>query len=83
MFGGTNRKSLGIAYRLLNTAKVTVTVKRGKKVVKRYKARTRRGNRTHRLRFAKKGAARGDYKVTLRAKRGGRTLTRTLTSRKL
>ena len=46
MFGGTNRKSLGIAYRLLNTAKVTVTVKRGKKVVKRYKARTRRGNRT-------------------------------------
>ena len=39
VFGGTNRKSLGIAYRLLNTAKVTVTVKRGKKVVKRYKAR--------------------------------------------
>jgi photosystem II stability/assembly factor-like uncharacterized protein len=83
VFGGTTRRTLGIAYRLLNTAKVTVTVKRGKKVVKRFRTRTRRGDRTHRLRFAKKGAARGDYKVTLRAKRGKRTLTRTLTSRKL
>ena len=48
---------------------MTVTVRRGKKVVKRFKARTRRGNRTHRLRFAQKGRARGDYKVTVRAKR--------------
>ena len=83
VFGGTTRTSLGIAYRLPNTAKVTVTVKRGRKVVKRYKAVTRRGDRTHRLRFSQKGRPRGDYKVTLRARRGARTQTRTLTSRKL
>ena len=57
VFGGTNRKSLGIAYRLLNPAKVTVTVKRGEKVVKRYTARTRRGNRTHRLRSRRRAAS--------------------------
>jgi hypothetical protein len=83
VFGGTTRRSLGIAYRLLNTARVTVTVKRGKKVVERFKARTRRGDRTHRLRFSEKGRRRGDYKVTLRAKRGRTTMTKTLTSRKL
>jgi photosystem II stability/assembly factor-like uncharacterized protein len=83
VFGGTNRTSLGIAYRLLNTARVTVTVKRGKKVVKRYRTATRRGDRTHRLRFSQKGRKRGDYKVTVRAKRGSRTQSRTLTSRKL
>ena len=60
-----------------------MTVKRGKKVVKRYKTATRRGDRTHRLRFSQKRRKRGDYKVTVARQRGGRTQTRTLTSRKL
>jgi len=83
VFGGTNRKSLGIAYRLLERARVTVTVKRGKKVVKRFKAATKAGGRTHRVRFAQKNRPRGDYKVTVRAVRGKRKQSRTLTSRKL
>ena len=83
VFGGTGRKSLGIAYRLLDTARVSVTVKRGKRVVKRYRTATKAAGRTHRVRFSQKNRPRGDYKVTVRAARGGRTVQRTLTSRKL
>jgi hypothetical protein len=83
VFGGTTRRSLGISYRLLSSARVTVTVRRGKQVVKRYRAATRSAGRTHRLRFAQKRRPRGDYRVTVRATRSGRTVQRTLTSRKL
>jgi photosystem II stability/assembly factor-like uncharacterized protein len=82
-FGGTTRKPLGISYRLLETATVTVTVKRGPKVVKRYKAVTASPDTTHRLRFAQTGRPRGDYKVTVTAVKGNRRQARTLTSRKL
>jgi hypothetical protein len=83
VFGGTNRRSLGIAYRVLEESRVTVTVKRGSKVVKRYRAATRGPGRAHRLRLSQKGRPRGDYKVTVRATRNGRSQSRTLTSRKL
>ena len=39
-FGGTMRRSLGISYRLLEQARVTVTVRRGRTVVKRYRTVT-------------------------------------------
>ena len=62
---------------------MTVTVRRGDAVVKRFRARSFAAGRTNRLRFAQKGRPRGDYRVTIRA--GGATgrQTRTLTSRKL
>jgi hypothetical protein len=83
VFGGTTRTSLGIAYRLLEQSRVTVTVRHAGKVVKRYRARTAAPGRTHRLRFAQKRRPRGDYAVTVRAVRGKRSQKRTLTSRKL
>jgi hypothetical protein len=83
VFGGTGRTSLGISYRLLDTSRVTVTVKRGKRVMKRYRTATKAAGRTHRVRFSQKNRPRGDYKVTVRAARGGRSQSRTLTSRKL
>jgi hypothetical protein len=83
VFGGTSRKSLGISYRVLETSRVTVTVRRGRKVVKRYRTAAAGPGRTHRLRFAQKRRPRGDYKVTVRAVRGKRSQRRTLTSRKL
>ena len=83
---GVRRHGPEVAGHLLpaaRPARVTVTVRRGKKVVRRYKAATKAPGRTHRLRFAQKKRARGDYKVTVRAQRSGSTVQRTLTSRKL
>jgi hypothetical protein len=62
---------------------VTVTVKRAKKVVKRYKAVSSAPKVTHRLRFSQAHRPRGDYKVTVKAVRGKHSQARTLTSRKL
>ena len=51
-FGGTRRTPLRIAYRVATAARTQVTVLRGKKVVKRFKARTSAPKRTHRLKLA-------------------------------
>lgn len=82
-FGGRTRKSLGIAFRLLERARVTVTVQRGEKVVRRFEASDRKALTTHRLRLAARGLRRGEYRVTVTAVTPGRTATATLTSRKL
>jgi glycine cleavage system aminomethyltransferase T len=61
-----------------------VTVLRGKKAVKRYKARTVAAKRTHRLKLpARKLAKRGDYRVRIVVGRGAGRVTSTLVSRKL
>jgi len=85
VFGGTTRRSLGIAYRLAQSARVRVTVRYGSRVVKRYATRSRQANRTYRLRLSQRGLRRGDYSVSVRASRGSarQTQTRTLVSRKL
>ena len=83
VFGGTTRKPLGIAYRLNTSARVTVTVTRGSKVVKRFAAATRARGKTFRLTLPLKGLRSGDYKVKLSAVAGGKTESSTLTSRKL
>jgi len=83
VFGGSNRRSLGIAYRLTQAARVTVTVRRGAKVIKRYRTVAREANRTHRLRLGENGRRRGDYRVTVRAVGAGGSQQKTLTSRKL
>jgi PKD domain-containing protein/peptidase M28-like protein len=82
-FGGTNRKRLGIAYRLASEGKVSIVIRRGKKVVKRFKARTVAGNVVHRASLRPKRLRRGVYQVTATVTAGGRTTRSTLVSRKL
>lgn len=79
VFGGTQNRALNIAYRLGRRGRVTVTVLRGTRVLKRFAPGNRRANRTFRLRFPSEGVKRGDVRVQLKV---GST-TSTLTSRRL
>ncbi|HEX8084926.1 MAG TPA: hypothetical protein VF529_11610 [Solirubrobacteraceae bacterium] len=82
VFGGRTRRSLGIAYRLTEPGAVSVAVLRGKRVVKRFRARRVEAGRLVRLRLSAKGLRRGDHRVRLRV-RGGPRLTATLVARRL
>ena len=76
------RRGLGIAFRLGTPARVTVTVRRGGKTVRRFKARAGVAGRTYRLRL--RSARRGDHVVRLSARlASGRTVRAKLTSRRL
>jgi hypothetical protein len=84
VFGGRTNGALFAAYRLAARARVTVTVRRGGRVVRRFPARTREAGRTHRLRIPADGLTRGDHRVTLEAVTGeGRRVTATLTAARL
>jgi hypothetical protein len=80
-FGGSRNRALRVAYRLTRQARVTLTVLRGKRVVRRYGTRTRAANRTFRTRFASRGRPRGDYRFRLQVVRGKSRTTVTLASR--
>ena len=85
VFGGRSGRPLGIAFQLTEPSRVTVEVRRGGKLVKRYAERMYMAGRFHRLRLAG-GASklpRGDYRVTLKAQRPGRSAEQVLTARKL
>jgi hypothetical protein len=79
VFGGTRATPLGISVLLTAPARVTVTVRRGAKVVKRYAAPPVPAGAVRRFTLRPRGLARGDYTVTLKAGQ----VTRTLTSRRL
>ena len=79
VFGGPQNRALNVAYRLRKTGRVTVTVSRGTRVLKRFAAGTRRANRTFRLRLPSESIKRGDVRVRLQV---GST-TATLVSRRL
>lgn len=84
VFGGVGRRSgLEIAYRVSAAARVTVTVRRGGKVVRRFADRPSPANRTVRLRVALRGLRRGDYTVRLEAQGPNSSVTSTLVSRRL
>ena len=83
VFGGSGSRSLALAFRLGESAKVTIEVRRGSRLVKRFKEKAYAANRTHRLRVSARGLARGTYQVTLRASRPGRTTTQSLSARRL
>ena len=85
VFGGSGRAApLGISYRLARAGRVTVTVTKGTRVVKRYAARSVAAGRTIRLRLSGKGLTRGEYRVRLSAREtSGATVASTLVSRKL
>ena len=84
VFGGTRRFPFKVSYRVAQASTVTVAVTRGKKVVHRFKARKAPVGKTIRLTIpAKKVARRGDYKVSVTAKRSGESVKRVLTARRL
>ncbi len=83
VFGGSGRKApLRGSFRLSEGARVTITVRRGAKVVQRLKTRMYTPNRTHRLRFKPKGG-RGVYRVALQAQRPGRSSSVVVSARRL
>jgi hypothetical protein len=82
-FGGRKRTPLRIAFRVAGTARTQVTVLRGKKVVKRFKARTSEPRRTHRLRLASRKLRKGDHRVRITVGRGKGRVVSTLVSRRV
>ena len=81
VFGG--RRPLGIAFQLGQAADVTVTVRRGGRVVRTVAAGSRPAGRTFRLRLPARRASRGNYRVQLEARTsGGERVAATLTARR-
>jgi hypothetical protein len=75
VFGGSNNRPLGIYYVLHRSSSVTVTVNRGKRVVKRFRA-TNQAQGVHRLRIPSRGLRAGSYQVILNAASSDGTKTR-------
>ena len=65
VFGGPRNRALGIAFRVARAGRVTVEVRRGGRVVRRFASRQRRAGVTHRLRLASERLRRGRYEVRL------------------
>jgi hypothetical protein len=83
-FGGISDSPLTLAFRLNETANVRIVVRRGRRVVKRYRSRSYRVGRTHRKRLNIPTALRGgEYSVVLRVTAPGHGSTVTVTGRKL
>ncbi|HEX8101610.1 MAG TPA: hypothetical protein VF533_03285 [Solirubrobacteraceae bacterium] len=83
VFGGPKKVTLKGAYQLSDDAKVTVTISKGSKVVRRYKAKSRKAGKTYRFALPAKRRAKGDYRVRVRAVSAADRVTATLTSRRL
>ncbi|HEX8103143.1 MAG TPA: hypothetical protein VF533_11045 [Solirubrobacteraceae bacterium] len=83
VFGGVRRAALAGSYRLAARGRVTVTVLRGSRVVKRYRTVERRAGRTFRFRLPARGLRRGDYTVRLLAQSGEDQVAATVTARRL
>lgn len=65
VFGGPTSRALGIAFRLARAGTVAVEVRRGGRVVRRFRATRRRAGLTHRLRLAPERLRRGTYEIRL------------------
>jgi hypothetical protein len=84
VFGGTARRSLGVAYRVQKPSQVAVTLLRGTRVVRRYPATTRAARTTYRLRIPATRLRRGTYRVRITVTpAGGAPLTATLATRRI
>jgi dienelactone hydrolase len=68
VFGGAARKPLDVRFRLNAAARAEVTVKRGRRTVRRFKARLRQPGRTIKLRLPARATRRGAYHVTITAR---------------
>jgi hypothetical protein len=65
VFGGPRNRALGIAYRVAVRSRVSVVVRRGRRVVRRFRARSEDGGDTARLRLASEKLRRGRHHVTI------------------
>ncbi len=85
VFGGQQRYPLRVAFRVSRRANVTITVRRGKRIVERIQRNRVSKRRTHRVLFRESGRewARGMYRVTITAKTRGRRASATLYSERL
>ncbi len=83
VFGGPGDAPLVAAYRLAKPSQVTVTVSRGRRVVKRFRTEVKPANTTLRLRLATRGLRRGDYTVRLHAAHGEDVVSARLVARRL
>ena len=83
VFGGPRGRPARVAFRLASAARVTVRVLRGRRVVRRLAVRRVAAHRTVRLRAAARSLRRGAYRFRVTARRGGRTVTATLSARRL
>ena len=83
VFGGRTNRALNAAFRLGAEARVSVVVTVGRRVVKRFRARTYAPGRTHRLRIVPSVRRRSDHKVRITVTSGGRTTSSSLTARRL
>jgi hypothetical protein len=83
VFGGTSGISLAGTYRLTARGKVTITISRGGKVVKRFSTIERAADRTFRFSLPARGRPRGVYTVRLLAQSGENQVSAVLTARRL
>lgn len=81
-WGGSNHVTLGTAVRLTRNGALTVTIRRGGRLVKRFTIR-RAGTKTRHVSLKPGRLPRGDYRVTIAAKAGRVAQTVTLTSRNI
>lgn len=83
VFGGRGGRPLRVAFRLSSPAQVSIQVRRGGEVVKRFATRRRQAHTTFRLRTSAARLARGKHLVRITVRRGGRTVRSTLAARRL
>jgi hypothetical protein len=83
IFGGSNNRSLVVYYRLHRRSRITITLNRGKRVVKRFKTKTQ-AQGPYRRRISSRHLRAGIYHVVLTAVSSDGTRTRAkLTARRL
>ena len=83
VFGGRTNRAVYASYQLNRAAQVAIVVTRGGEVVRRLRGIARQAGRTFRVRLDSEKLGRGAYKVRLVVRRGSRTRTITLTTRRL
>jgi hypothetical protein len=82
-FGGFARVPLRASYKLTARANVTITVLRGRRVVRRFVKSDQAAGRIHRVAVSVRRLGRGDYRVRLTASAGEDQASKTLVSRRL
>ena len=83
VFGGRGNRAVYASYRLANSGTVSLEVLKGSRVVRRFRAVSRRKNTTYRARVDAERLRRGDYTFRLTVRSGGRTVRAILTTRRL
>jgi Subtilase family/FG-GAP-like repeat len=81
VFGGRRNSGLSLSFRLTRPARVAITITRGNRVVRRFRARDYPANRTFRL--GVRSARRGDHRVRVVATAGPEVDRVTLVARRL